>query len=239
MKWGVVIVAAGRGTRLGRPKQLLNVAGLPLVGWCMRTFASVPEICAAVVVTEQEHVEAMRSLTARMFASTPCLVVTGGRTRQESVRCGLDALPPSCAAVLVHDGARPLVTASDVRAGMTQVRPGRGAVLATPVVDTVKVVTETTMMVERTLDRSTLWAAQTPQFAMVEDLRRAHTDARAHGIVVTDDVGLLERLGMEVAVVPASGENFKVTLPDDIARAEVLLNDRLDGWSARVSGAGT
>jgi 2-C-methyl-D-erythritol 4-phosphate cytidylyltransferase len=239
MKWGVVIVAAGRGTRFGRPKQLLNVAGLPLVAWCMRTFAGIPAITAAAVVTESEYIEPMRSLAERFFKDVRAEVVTGGRTRQDSVACGLNALPPACEAVMVHDGARPLVVASDVRAGMAQVHPGRAALLATPVVDTMKIVDDATMLVERTLERNTLWAAQTPQFAMLDDLVRAHADAREHGVITTDDVSLLERLGVEVAVVPSSAENFKVTLPDDIGRAEVLLNDRLEGWSSRVSGAGT
>ena len=150
-------------------------------------------------------------------------VVIGGPTRQASVRCGIDALPPLSEAVLIHDGARPLVRAEDVRAGMREVRSGRAAVLAAPVVDTIKVVDPKTMLVRRTLNRSELWAAQTPQFAMRDELLRAHDAAAASGVEATDDVGLLEAIGVEVVVVPASAENFKVTHPGDVARVQGFL----------------
>lgn len=222
MSWSVVIVAAGRGTRMGRPKQLVDVAGLPLVGWCMRTFASMPEIASAVVVTEPQSADALGDLAKRIF-SIPVATAAGGATRQESVANGLAALSADCDRVLVHDGARPLVRADDVRAGMIHVRPGDAAALAVQVVDTIKCVDPTSMTVVRTLDRETLWAAQTPQFAMRDDLLRAHADAAARGVVATDDVALLERIGVRVTVVPASTENFKVTVPDDVVRAEALL----------------
>ena len=153
-------------------------------------------------------------------------VVAGGLTRQASVQCGLEALSDDVTAVLVHDGARPLVQTSDVRAGMLPVRPGTASLLATPVVDTVKVAGPDGK-VTRTLDRSELWAAQTPQFASLTDLRRAHAEAlRRDWPAATDDATLLERAGFDVLVVAASGDNFKVTLPDDLVRAEALLRDR-------------
>src|SRR5665213_4351232 len=91
--WGAVIVAAGRGTRLGRAKQLLDVAGVPLVGWCMRTFAGIAEIGDVAIVAEPESIEPMRTLAARIFETTPFVVVAGGATRQASVSNGIDALP--------------------------------------------------------------------------------------------------------------------------------------------------
>jgi len=135
--------------------------------------------------------------------------------------------PRGLVPVLVHDGARPLLRAADVRLGMSQVREGRGAVLATPVVDTVKIVDANDMTVVETLPRERLWAAQTPQFATRSDLERAHREAASRGVEGTDDAALLEMIGIRVAVVPSSGENFKVTVPEDLARAELLLRGGL------------
>jgi 2-C-methyl-D-erythritol 4-phosphate cytidylyltransferase len=249
MIWGAIIVAAGRGTRLNRPKQLLDVAGMPLAGWCMRTFAQIHEISDVIVVTEPDMLEEMNALAARIFSGEKAAdmtivrvdaktfrVVTGGATRQESVKRGLDALPGRCDAVLVHDGARPLVSARDVRAGMAEVRPGRASLLAAPCVDTVKIVDAATMTVVQTPDRTTLWAAQTPQFATVSDLRRAHEQAAANNIVATDDTALLERIGVEVAIVPATSANFKVTRPEDLALAATFLQQHLETSGNRQSG---
>jgi 2-C-methyl-D-erythritol 4-phosphate cytidylyltransferase len=226
LRWGAVIVAAGRGARLGRPKQLLDLAGLPMVGWSIQTFASLDEIADLVVVTEPDLIETIRALIGRVAHRYSPRVVGGGATRQASVREGLRALPASCDAVLVHDGARPLVSTGDVRAGMHEVGEGRAALLAAPLVDTIKVVTPGSMLVTGTLDRSTLWAAQTPQFAWASDMRRAHERASAAGLDATDDATLLERIGVAVVAVPASAENFKVTLPQDVARAAAILHDR-------------
>lgn len=226
MTWGCVIVAAGRGTRLGAPKQFIELAGLPMVGWSLRTFAGMDAIEEVVIVTEPMWLDRMRELARTIAGNRRCVVVEGGPTRQASVSNGLAALSRACDAVLIHDGARPLVAARDVLAGMREVRPGRGALLASPIVDTVKVVDEVTHRVKATLDRSELWGAQTPQFANRADLERAHETALRTGMEATDDVALLEAIGVEVVVVPASAENFKITLPDDLARAEALLSFR-------------
>lgn len=228
MRWGAIVVAAGRGTRFGGPKQFVDLAGIPMAGWCLRTFESMPEIADVVIVTEPDWVEPMRELASTLMPSHAVLVVDGGRVRQDSVANGMRAVREDCNALFIHDGARPLVHANDVRAGMREVRPGRAAVLASPVVDTIKVVDPSTMLVKRTLDRQTLWAAQTPQFAMRRDLERAHAHAAREQIVATDDVALLEAIGVEVTVVAASSANFKVTHAHDVARAETLLRERLE-----------
>lgn len=223
MNWGAVVVAAGRGTRFGRPKQLIEIAGRPMLAWSLKTFVEMAEIETIVVVTENEWLDDVRAAIDGLAADRPIAIVPGGPTRQASVLCGLHAVARACDAVLVHDGARPLVQAGDVRSGMAEVRIGRAAVLAAPVVDTIKVVDPRTMLVQRTLDREQLWAAQTPQFAMREELLRAHDAAITSAREATDDVALLEAIGVEVVIVPASVENFKVTHPGDVARAAVLL----------------
>ena len=226
--WGALIVAAGRGTRFGRPKQFVEVAGLPLVGWSLRTFGAMPEITEIAIATEEEWIEPMRTLAAQLAPHHAVSVVAGGATRQQSVHRALLSLSSNCNAVFVHDGARPLVRAHDVRAGMSAVARGRAAVLAAPVVDTIKRVDPATMTVRETLARGELWAAQTPQFALRNDLLRAHAQAQKAGIDATDDVALLEQLGIDVAVVPSTTENFKVTNPEDVLRAQALLRERLE-----------
>lgn len=228
MMWGAVLVAAGRGTRFGAPKQFVELAGIPMVGWSLRTFENMPEISDVVVVTEEDWIEPMVRLVASFLPSHDTRVVAGGATRQSSVRSGMRALRDRANAVLVHDGARPLLRAADVRAAMALVRPGCASVLATPVVDTIKIVDPVTMLVQRTLARGELWAAQTPQLAMRRDLERAHANADRVGFEATDDVALLEAIGIDVLAVPATSENFKVTHPHDVVRAEALLRDRLE-----------
>lgn len=227
MIWGAVIVAAGRGTRFGRPKQLVELAGKPMIAWSIETFAGMPEIAELVVVTEPEFVERVEAIAHPLVRYPTLSVVRGGADRQASVRHGIGALSGDVAAILVHDGARPLLRDDDVRAGMRPVRHGTASLLATPVVDTIKVAGPDGK-VTRTLDRAALWSAQTPQFATARDLRRAHLDALRNGTPpATDDAALLERAGVDVVLVEGSPENFKVTVPSDHRRAEALLRERL------------
>ena len=226
MNFCAIVVAAGRGVRFGRSKQTIDVAGRPLAAWAIGTFGELSELEHMVIATETEHLSEFEALAARFAPRLRTRVVAGGATRQQSARNALRTVPRSCDAVFIHDGARPLITAADVRAGMSAVAPGVGAVIATPVVDTIKVVSKDGRSVVRTLDRAELWAAQTPQFATVVDLRAAHTAAERDEFEATDDVALLERIGLAVTVVPASGENFKVTFPADRDRAEALLRAR-------------
>lgn len=226
MIWGAVIVAAGHGTRFGGPKQLVELGGQPMLAWSIDRFAAMPEIADIVIVTEPEYIARIEEIAIPRVQSATLRVVAGGPDRQASAHNGIAALPAHCSGIFVHDGARPLISAADVRAGMRAVRPGVAALLATPVVDTIKVVDDRGQ-VTRTLERASLWAAQTPQFAMAKDMRRAHAEAiRYDWPRATDDAALLERAGVEVLVVSASPENMKVTLPNDLEHAEAYLSDR-------------
>jgi len=191
-----------------------------MLAWSLELFGAMHEIATVVVATEPELVSEVGALVPGVR------VVAGGAERQDSVRLALAELPERCERVLVHDGARPLVRADDVRRGMEVVEPHVCALLAVPVVDTIKQVDEGGKVV-RTLDRARLWHAQTPQFAMSADLRRAHRDAFKNGVRVTDDATLLERAGFDVLAIEGSAENFKVTVPADLLRAEVILRERL------------
>ncbi len=229
MSWGAVIVAAGRGQRFGQPKQLIDIAGKPMLAWSVETFASMPEITILVVTTEAEFVPSVQALVKRAAPQLASHVIVGGSERQDSVRLALAALAEHARVetkfAFVHDGARPMIRTHDVRRGMAAVAPGVGALLAIPVVDTIKAVNGS-RKVTSTLDRDKLWAAQTPQFGLLDDLLRAHQSAQARGIRVTDDAALLEDAGLDVIVVEGNAENFKVTVPADLARAELILRER-------------
>ncbi|MGH7746900.1 MAG: IspD/TarI family cytidylyltransferase, partial [Candidatus Dormibacteria bacterium] len=196
-----------------------------LVAWSLETFGALAEIGDLVVATEGDLIDPMRELIARFAGRLVSRVVAGGATRQASVAAALAAVPERCDAVFVHDGARPLVQPQDVRAGLAAVGPGVGALLAAPVIDTIKQV-DGDGRVLATLERAHLWAAQTPQFAMLAELRAAHAQAARDGHLATDDVALLERSGTRVVVVRASGPNFKVTVPADRDLAEAILRER-------------
>lgn len=222
LQWAAVLVAAGRGTRFGRPKQLIDIGGKPMIWWSLHTFAAMDEVGAIVVVTENEWLDEVATVAGSAAGAKLHAVVRGGPSRQSSTLEGLKAVEPAFEAVFVHDGARPLVRGEDVRRGMEPVCPGHASLLAVAVVDTIKVV-DGDRLVKQTLDRSVLWAAQTPQFAMRADLLRAHQEGLREGIDATDDAMLLERIGVRVHVVPGSPENFKVTLAQDRARAEAAM----------------
>ncbi|MDQ2908010.1 MAG: 2-C-methyl-D-erythritol 4-phosphate cytidylyltransferase [Candidatus Eremiobacteraeota bacterium] len=222
-----VIVAAGRGVRFGRAKQLVEIAGRPLVAWSLSTFDAMPELCDLVVACEPGVCLRMQALASEFAPRLRTAIVAGGATRQESVERALAAIPSGCDAVFIHDGARPLVSSQDVRAGIAATAPRVAALLAAPVVDTIKLVPRGERTVSGTLERADLWAAQTPQFAMLADLREAHARARREHFSATDDAALLERAGCTVVVVPASSENFKVTVESDRERAEAILRARV------------
>ncbi|HZZ64912.1 MAG TPA: 2-C-methyl-D-erythritol 4-phosphate cytidylyltransferase [Candidatus Baltobacteraceae bacterium] len=218
--WGAIVLAAGRGIRFGGPKQLVDIAGAPMLSWSLRVFEAMSEISDIIVVTEAQWLEDVAA------AAQNCAVISGGSTRQASGYAGLRALPQRCEGVLIHDGARPLVMAADVRRAMSAVAPGHASLLGEPVIDTIKAV-DPSGVVRETFNRRELWAAQTPQLARVTDMRAAHEAARRDGVDATDDAMLLERIGVIVHMVQTSGENFKVTQPADAVRAQAILQERL------------
>jgi 2-C-methyl-D-erythritol 4-phosphate cytidylyltransferase len=235
LRWGAVVVAAGRGTRFGRPKQLVEVGGRPLVGWAIALFDGLAPFEALVVTSERDWLPTILETARRYAPRLAVSVVEGGETRQASVARGLEELvriAPGCEAVAVHDGARPLARAGDVARAMAEVAPGHAALLGAPVVDTIKLVEangDGLVRVRRTLARDELWAAQTPQLGTMDDLRRAHAEAAREGFIATDDAALLERAGVAVVMVCGSGSNMKVTHPGDEERAGAILAAREAG----------
>jgi 2-C-methyl-D-erythritol 4-phosphate cytidylyltransferase len=220
---GVVVVAAGRGTRLGgsTPKQYQTIAGVPMVLRALRPFVSHPEVAQVVLVLPPE--DAAEPPAFLRGLGTGLTVAPGGSRRADSVAAGVAALGPACSTVLVHDAARPFVERNVIDAVIAHARAGQGAVAAIKVSDTLKEAAPgDAMRVGRTVARDGLWRAQTPQGFPRDVLERAHAMAGLEGAAATDDAALVERTGVPVRLVPDSPRNLKVTTPEDLALAELL-----------------
>ena len=233
MRVAAVVPAAGCGTRFGgsTPKQYLAVAGLPLLAWTLRALLDSTVVNSlTVVVAPGEEVRCAAEVL------DPCgilvdRVVPGGADRQASVCAGVAAVAEPVDLILVHDGARPLITPALIRACVEAAAQDGAAVVAVPVSDTIKIAGADRMVVE-TPPRGRLWAAQTPQVFRTDWLREAHARALADGFRGTDDSVLVERLGYPVRLVPGAAANIKVTTPTDLSQAEHILCARLAGKPA-------
>jgi 2-C-methyl-D-erythritol 4-phosphate cytidylyltransferase len=221
---GVIIVAAGQGVRLGGtvPKQYRELGGVPMLLRALRPFTAHPEVAHTVVALPAHDAATPPAWLATLLGGT-LTVVSGGAARSDSVAHGLDALPPACTTVLVHDAARPLVDRATIDRVITAARLGHGAVPGIRLEDTLKDAAEPGLRVQRTVPRDRLWRAQTPQGFPRHLLADAHARARREEAQATDDAGLVERLGAEVRMVPGSVFNLKVTTEEDLRIAERLL----------------
>jgi 2-C-methyl-D-erythritol 4-phosphate cytidylyltransferase len=221
MKTGAIIVAAGRSTRMGGFDKLLQVVGgRPVIAHSLAVFAAHPRIDAVVAVASASNQEAIAAI-ARDLAGVQ--MILGGRRRRDSVHNGLQALA-DCDVVVVHDGARPLVTPPLIDAAIDGAIETGAALCAVPVTDTLKR-GDPEGLVRSTVSREGLWLAQTPQAFRTEVLLRAHA---AHDIDATDDAALVELIEEPVRLVAGSRENVKLTTPDDFVLVEALLAARRD-----------
>jgi len=219
---GVVIVAGGSGTRTGGAelKQFRWVAGKPALLHSVQAFMARADVALVVVVLPKAYAADPPPWLFQCDVER-LLVSTGGAERHESVINGLEDLPEHIAIAVVHDAARPLVTDDTISRVIAEARKGHGAIAALPVVDTLKEVDADGRIV-RTVDRTLLWRAQTPQAFPRELLERAHIAARADRVGATDDAALLERLGLPVVVVQGSERGMKITTEADFARADAI-----------------
>jgi 2-C-methyl-D-erythritol 4-phosphate cytidylyltransferase len=222
---GAIIAAAGRGRRFGEGDKLFApLAGRPLIAHTLIAFEVCRLIDTVVLVLTEENLErACRLVDAAGFDKV-AVICPGGPRRQDSVRLGLEALG-ECRWVVVHDGARPLVTAALIEAGLAAAAETGAAIAAVPLADTLKEAADDGL-VRRTLDRHNLWAAQTPQVFDYDLLWEAHRQAEGE---VTDDAALVEALGRRVKVFPGSARNLKVTTAADLALAQALLAEVGEG----------
>lgn len=218
--FGVVVVAAGKGTRMGtaESKQYLQLRGKPILIHTLETFERMDEASETVLVVGEPEVERCLGFAAE-YKLRKLRIVAGGAERQHSVYAGLKALGPEVEWVLVHDGVRPFAAPRHIMACWRAAARHGAAVLAVPVKDTIKVV-DADGIIRSTPERSTLWAIQTPQAFRRSLLEEAHAAAERDGVLGTDDAMLVERLGQPVRVVQADYTNIKITTPDDLAWAE-------------------
>ena len=216
---GVVVVAAGRGTRFGAelPKQYQLLAGVPVLLHAIRPFASHPDIGHIVVVLPPADAMAPPAWLSDIVGGR-LTVTAGGPERRDSVIAGIAALPPACIIVLVHDGARPFPERAMIDGGIDAARHGRSAVPALPIADTIKRADDFGRVLS-TVDRHGLWCAQTPQTFPRRVIERAHAAAQTEELAPTDDAMLVERLGESVELLPGSHRNLKITTAQDLALA--------------------
>lgn len=219
-----IIVAAGKGIRMGGnvDKLFLEVAGQPILAHTWRRFDQSPVIDEIIVVVRsgmENEVNQLGSQFKKHFK-----VIAGGVERQDSVWNGLQAVSRSSEIVVIQDGARPCTSLELIAATINAAREIGAAVAAQLVTDTIKESSDG-KIVERTLDRSKLWAVQTPQTFRLEIIRRALAEVRNRGLVVTDDTAACELIGQPVKLVASATPNPKVTRPEDLPYVELLLRN--------------
>jgi 2-C-methyl-D-erythritol 4-phosphate cytidylyltransferase len=227
---GVVIVAAGRGTRMGtvESKQYLLLQGKPIIVHTLEVFQQHDLISEIVLVTGKEDLERCREWIQLYKLDKVKAIVPGGSERQHSVHKGLLKLTTQW--VMVHDGVRPFVQHNEIEACYERAMQIGASVLAVPVKDTIKQV-DNEGKVLATPDRRSLWAIQTPQTFRLSELHDAYAAAERDGFLGTDDSSLAERAGIPVSVVEGSYRNIKITTPEDLEFAEFTERNRGEGQS--------
>lgn len=223
----LLIPAAGMGRRMGseRNKLLLKLLEKPLLAWSLLAAENSQTIAWIGIMGQSEDFVDFKNILQQLNLTKPVQLIVGGATRQESVYKGLQALPADAKRVLIHDGARCLVTPKLFDLCSETLHTCPGLIAAVPVKDTIKVVDQEGI-ISATPDRHNLWAAQTPQGFEVELLKRCHAQGKELGWQVTDDAALFENCHLPVKIVRGEETNLKVTTPVDLAIAEFILRQR-------------
>ncbi|MBK5211035.1 MAG: 2-C-methyl-D-erythritol 4-phosphate cytidylyltransferase [Coriobacteriia bacterium] len=224
-----IIAAGGNGTRLDASggKQLLEVAGKPVLSWTVDAIAAAESVDEVIIACDPKRVAEYASAVSRSVSTRKRIsFVPGGLTRQMSVYSALLEVK-SHSIVIIHDGARPLIEPEVVEEAIETLREGKadalsGVVVGYPTIDTIKAVDES-LIITSTPDRATLWNAQTPQVFWTDELYDAYEYARTHGVKGTDDASLMEQFGKKVVMIKGPRDNIKITLEEDIAFAQGIL----------------
>jgi len=219
--FGAVIVAAGKGTRMGtrESKQYLALEGKPIIVHTLEVFSQIPWLQEIVLVTGREDVPRCQTWIQDYKLDKVTAVIPGGSERQQSVYEGIKQI--SSEWVMIHDGVRPFVTQEEIESCRDAAIREGASVLGVPVKDTIKQVNGKGQIIG-TPDRQSLWAVQTPQAFRLSDLRSAHESAAKDGFIGTDDAMLMERAGYPVTVVEGKYSNIKITTPEDLEYAAFL-----------------
>ena len=221
-----IIAAAGQGRRLAgkRPKQFLELAGTPILIHTLKAFERCDAIQEIIIVLAEEETEGFPSLAKEYGLRKIAAVVSGGRTRAESVLRGLQAVNAGAVEIVaVHDGVRPFVTPEEISRTVVAAKTEGAAILVSAPVDTIKEVRAGA--VARTLDRATIRNALTPQCFNYKLLLRAYEQVDINDPELTDESSLVERLGSKIGIVEGSPRNIKITRLEDLAIGEVLLRE--------------
>ena len=232
MKVAVILPAAGHGTRMGRVatgiygsdrKQFMRLDGVPILALTVRKFLAVESIAEILVAVPDGSQEAVQEMLAQSAQFPSLRVVGGGRNRQESVGACLDAVPPDCEIVAVHDAVRPFVPVKLIEEAIAQAAARQAVILGMPAEETVKQVSRE--VVQATLSRERIMLVQTPQVFRADLLRRAFAKARQDGFVGTDEASLIEHLNEDVYVMRGSERNIKITRPHHLALAQFYYQE--------------
>ena len=228
MKTIAIVPAAGTGERMGitRKKPYLLLNKRPLLYYTLTALDSITSIAQIIVaVAPGDERFCQQQVLEKFHFKKSIQLIPGGSSRQESVRRLLERVPEDAQLVLIHDGARPLITPELLEQAIAETRVWKATVLAVPVKDTIKSANDT-LQIEKTISREQLWAIQTPQTFERSVIQEAHQRASQEGFIGTDDAALVERMGVRVKIVMGSYDNIKITTPEDLIVAEALLKSR-------------
>lgn len=217
-----ILVAAGKGTRMGADKLWLEIAGRPVIAHTWKRFNDAKCLDEIVLVVRDGLQPAFADLASQFSFHKKFHLVGGGAERQDSVWNGLAALPEHCEIVAIQDAARPCTSEALIEATITAARETGAAVAAQAVTDTIKESGDGRTIL-RTLDRTRLWSVQTPQTFRVDVIRRAIAAARRENLLFTDDTAACELIGQPVRLVSGGLPNPKITVPGDLPLIEALL----------------
>lgn len=222
----VIIPAAGQGKRFGAGinKAFVSLAGKTILERTVAAFSDLPEVSEIIIVIAPDELDEIKRQVKFYPRQDIIKAVAGGSERQYSVENALAAIRDDAEIVLIHDGARPLISRRVIHQVIKAVRDNSAAIVAVPVKDTIKVV-DSGGFVTSTPVRSELWAVQTPQGFKRSLLIQAYKKAREENFLGTDDSSLVERLGIPVKIVPGEYENIKITTPEDLPIAKMILTE--------------